>query len=299
MRPAESQHILNPPFRARKIFFGSLAAHFLTFVLPMLLAALMEWMRPEKPEDLTVNLVDDPSVGPVVAHETTRLPPSPVPEPKVNPPPIPPKPVPPDEPVLADLPIPPPPEPVLTDLPAPALPPKPRPKAPPEPRIKLPKIAKNTKPATPPKPDRKLENTRKTGIKSGSLKNQDIPIGGKDAGQKYGDKHSDTPDGGPRNDARNAALLGKYLKNLWDPFTPAWGLVKDTARPEVEIWLEVSGDGRLLTARIVRPSGSAVMDRAAMRFLESLRSQTLPRPKDGRTWGHNFILRIPEPRSGG
>ena len=107
------------------MFYGSLAGHVLVFVIPMLVMALADWLRPELPENLTINLVDEPSTGPKVAQTTTRLPPSPKPPEKVNPPPVPPSPKPPKEPDIPDVtPMPAPPEPNLAALPMPK-PPKP------------------------------------------------------------------------------------------------------------------------------------------------------------------------------
>lgn len=281
MRPAESQNILQPPHRARKVFCFSLAGHLLLVVLPLLLGVLADWLHPQDREDLTVNLVDEPSVGPEVAPQTTRLPPSPTPEPEVNPPPVPPKPAP-QEPEIADLPKPAPPEPEVADLPVPA-PPKPKPKkAPPEPAFDLPKVVK-PKPATPPPQDRKLTDSRKTGVRTGERKDPRIPISGKETSQRYGEKASDSPDGGKRNDARYAAMLGAFLKARWSAYVPARAQLGD-AKPEVTVLLAISGDGRLLEARIERPSGNAAMDSAVTRLLNDLRTQILPKSPDGRPW---------------
>ena len=281
MRPADSQHILQPPRRGRKVFCFSLAGHFLLAVLPFLLGVLADWLHPRVREELTVNLVDEPSTAPEVAPQTTRLPPSPKPEPKVNPPPVPPKPAPP-EPKIADLPVPVPPEPKIADLPMPA-PPKKKPvkKPPAEPKIDLPKIVKKPKPAAPPQQDRRLTDSRKVGVRTGERKNPDIPIGAKDTGQKYAPKASDTPDGGKRNDERYAAMLGMFLKSRWSACVPARAQLGD-AKPEVTVQLTIAGDGRLLNARIEKPSGNAAMDGAVARLLNELRTQRMPKPADGR-----------------
>lgn len=287
MKVQESQAVLQPAQRTKKVFYVSLGGHIALIFVPMLLMAVMNLFAPDAPEELTVNLVDEPSTGPVVAPETTRLPPSPEPEPEVNPPPVPPAPVPP-EPEIADLPTPAPPEPVITDLPTPV----PQIKAPPEPVIPdLPKVVKTQKPkkTPPPNPDRTLHNTRKVGVRTGSQTNKDIAIGKKDAAQRYGERFSNTPNGGKRNDARYAARLGAFLKIRWSGFVPARAQLGD-AKPEVVVMLAVSGDGRLLEARIERPSGNPAMDNAVKRLLESLRGQILPRSPDGRPWRDRVIF---------
>ena len=141
--------MLQPAERTRKVFYVSLGVHTALLFVPLLLMLAAKLFAPDPLEELTVNLVDEPSSGPVVAAETTRLPPAPKPEENVNPPPVPPAPAPP-EPELTDVPpVPAPPEPVLADLP---LPPVPKlPKAPPEPKLKLPKVVKQKKkPSVPP-----------------------------------------------------------------------------------------------------------------------------------------------------
>ena len=215
----------------------------LAVFLPLLVGLVADWFQPNVREDLTVNLVDEPSVGPEVAPQTTRLPPSPTPEPEVNPPPVPPTP------------------------------------APPEPKIDLPKVVK-PKPAAPPQ-DRKLTDSRKTGVRTGERKDPNIPISGKETSQRYGEKSSDSPDGGKRNDERYAALLGAFLKIRWSAYVPARAQLGD-AKPEVTVRLTISGDGRLLDARIEKPSGNAAMDGAVARLLEALRTQPLPKSPDGR-----------------
>jgi len=50
------------------------------------------------------------------------------------------------------------------------------------------------------------------------------------------------------------------------------------------VLLAISGDGRLLEARIERPSGNAAMDSAVTRLLNDLRTQILPKSPDGRPW---------------
>ena len=235
----------------------------LAVILPLLFGVVADWFRPEDREELTVNLMDEPSVAPEVAPQTTRLPPAPTPEPEI-----------------ADLPQPPPPEPEIANLPAPE-PPKPKlPKAPPEPKFELPKVVK-PKPAAPPPQDRKLTDSRKTGVRTGERKNPDIPIGKRDTGQRYGEKPSDTPQGGPRNDARYAAMLSVFLKARWNTYVPVRAQL-GAARPEVEVWLRISGEGKLLDARITRPSGNAMMDGAVTRMLNDLRRQPMPVPGNRR-----------------
>lgn len=282
--------MLQPAERTRKIFYVSLGIHIVLLFVPLLVMALMSLFEPDPPEDLTVNLVDDPSTGPVVAAETTRLPPSPKPEAEVNPPPIPPKPAPP-EPELPDVPpVPAPPEPELADLPAPPVPP--RVKAPPEPELDLPKVVKKPpkkRPVVPPDTDRTLRNTRKVGVRTGSQTNKDIAIGKRDAAQRYGEKFSNTPNGGRRNEARYAALLGAFLKVRWSAFVPARAQLGDE-KPEVVVLIAISGDGRLLEARIEKPSGNAAMNNAVNRLLETLKTQQLPRSPDGRVWRNRVIF---------
>lgn len=280
--------MLQPVERTRKVFYVSLGVHTALLFVPLLLMLAAKLFAPDPQEELTVNLVDEPSTGPVVAAETTRLPPAPKPEENVNPPPVPPAPAPP-EPELTDVPpVPAPPEPVLADLP---LPPVPKlPEAPPEPKLKLPKVVKTKKkPSVPPETDRTLRNTRKVGVRTGSQTNKDIAIGKKDAAQRYGERFSNTPNGGRRNNARYAALLGAYLKMRWTPFVPARAQLGDD-KPEVVVFISISGDGKLLQARIEKPSGNPAMDHAVKRLLESLKMQTFPRSPDGQGWSNRVIF---------
>ena len=287
MNNQEYQAIFQPAERTRKVFYVSLAAHIALIFVPLLLRLIMGLFEPAPPEDLTVNLVDDPSTGPVVAAQTTRLPPAPEPEENVNPPPVPPTPAPP-EPELADvLPTPAPPEPEVGELPSPPV--RKMPKAPPEPKVKLPKVVKRKKTAVTPDTDRTLRNTRKVGVRTGSQTNKDIPIGKRDTAQRYGEKFSNTPNGGRRNEARYAALLGAFLKMRWTPFVPARAQLGDE-KPEVVVFISISGDGRLLGARIERPSGNPAMDNAVMRLLEALKMQTFPRSPDGKPWSNRVIF---------
>lgn len=287
MKIQDSQALLQPAERTRKVFYVSLGVHAVLIIVPLFIMLIMSLLEPDPPEDLTVHLVDDPSTGPVVAPQTTRLPPSPKPEPEVNPPPVPPTPAPP-EPELPDvMPVPVPAEPVLTDLPVP--PAEPRPRVPAEPRLKLPKVAKKKKTAAPPDPDRTLRNTRKVGVRTGSQTNKDIAVGKRDAAQRYGEKFSNTPDGGRRNEARYTALLGAFLKVRWSPFVPARAQLGES-KPEVVVYLVISGEGRLQEARIEKPSGNPAMDHAVERLLETLKTQQLPRSPDGRVWRNRVIF---------
>ena len=267
MKVRDSQTILQPAERTRKVFYISLGVHTVLIFVPLLLMLIMKLFEPAPPEDLTVNLVDDPSTGPVVAAQTTRLPPAPKPEENVNPPPIPPTPAPP-EPELPDV------------MPVPA---------PPEPKLQLPKVVKKKKPAVPPDTDRTLRNTRRVGVRTGSQTNKDIAIGKKDAAQRYGEKFSNTPDGGRRNEARYTALMGAFLKMRWTPFVPARAQLGDD-KPEVVVFLSISGDGKLQAARIEKPSGNPAMDNAVLRLLESLKIQTLPKSPDGKPWSSRVIF---------
>ena len=281
--------------RQRRIFWISLAVHlFLVFLI-------LADFKGSSAEEFSVNLVEEPSSGPAVAAETVRLPPSPDPDENVNPPPAPP------EPEVADLPpVPAPPEPEIADLPMP-MPETKKPDTPPEPKISLPQVPKRVKavaepkinlPAVPVKTgtlarslpsDRVLKNTSKVGVRTGSQTNKDIPIGSRDAAQRYGEKFSDTPNGGRNSDARYAAVLGVFLKAQWSSYTPARAQLGD-GKPEVTVWLAISGDGRLLEARIEKPSGNAGMDQAVARLLEALKRQQLPKSPDGSVWRNRVIF---------
>jgi len=287
VRPEDSQKILHPPEHSRKIFCWSLTGHVVLIFSPMLIMAVADMLTP-KAEDLSVNLVDDPSTGPVVAQETQRLPPSPKPDDNVNPPPVPPVPPPPEPQIPDVMPTPPPPEPMLADLPMPMPREKKLPEAPPEPALQLPKYVKK-KTAPPPDPDRTLKDTRKIGQRTGSQTNPDIAIGKRDTAQRYGEKFSNTPNGGDRSNTRYAALLGAFLKIRWSAMTPPRALLGD-AKPEVTVYLHISGDGRLIEARIERPSGNSAMDSAVQRLLESLKTQQLPRSPDGESWQNRVIF---------
>lgn len=285
---------LSPPGRGKRIFVNSLISHILVFIVPLLWVMLMDQFNPPE-ETFSVNVVDEPSVGPVTGPVTTRLPPSEKPTPEAEPDPTPaPEPTP-------DLPTPEPtpalPEPAPPSLPEPTIKtpfPVPQP-----PKRKEPKLSLPTPPRPPtPKPvkakntnassdnSRRLTNNKKKGGRTGSNFNDQVPIGKADVAQKFGEKFSNTPQGGPDRASRYSALLATFLKTQWQAFVPSRADLGDS-RPTVLVSISIAGNGTVLEARIVRSSGVAAMDIAARRMLDSLKR--VPAPLDGKPWKHDNI----------
>ncbi len=284
---------LSPPGRSKRILVNVFILHVLVVAFPLGWVMLMDQFdTPE--ETFSINIVDTPSVGPVTGPVTTRRAPSdnPGPEPVAPLPDTAPPPPPVAEPVVT-LPDAPKPQPVAE--PTVALP-SPRPAARPEPKITLPKVPVQAKPAaqtgkntpknTAASDDRRLTNQKKPGGGGGSNTNSDVPIGKEDVAQKFGEKFSNTAQGGPDKATRYAGILGMFLKTQWQIYVPSRADL-GSGNPTVKIMLSVSGSGQVLEAKIIRPSGVPAMDLAAARLLSELKR--VPAPLDGKPWKHDNI----------
>lgn len=275
---------LSPPGRSKRILANVLIIHVLVIALPLGWVLLMAQFT-DRDETFSINIVDTPSVGPVTAEITTRTKPAEKPAPEPVPEPAPELPAPAPEPVV-DLPPVPTPKPVaepVVNLPAP------RPAAKPEPKVALPSPPK---PPAPPNKNasksaddsRKLTNQKVKG--GGSNNNPDVPIGKIDAAQKFGEKFSNTAQGGPDKMSQYAGMLSMFLKAQWQNFVPSRADL-GSSRPKVQIMLSISGTGQVLEAKIMRSSGVAAMDAAAARLLAELKK--VPAPPDGKPWQHDNI----------
>ncbi len=280
---------LSPPGRSRRIFFNVLILHILAVFVPLLILYMRGFFKPEDPA-FTVNLVETPSTGPVTGPETQRLPPAPEPTPESNPDPAP-------EP-LPELPVPAPQqpqprpvaEPVVPNLPMPM--PRP-PKTVREPQLTLPQVPVTKKEPVKKPPrrsadnSRKLSDSRKKTPRTGNNTNELVPIGKADVAQKFGDRFSNTPQGGPNRADSYAGTLAAFLKMQWATYVPSRAQLGDR-KPEVKIALTIAGNGNVISARIVQASGVPAMDAAVRRMLGELRR--FPAPPNGKTWSHQDIV---------
>lgn len=257
--------------RRRRLLAGSVVGHVLVVLLPLAVMLFDRWFGPE-PELESINIEEMPSVGPEVAPETTRLPPEPEPtppEPEPTPPePTPPEPAPVTEPEL-ELPE----VPEIISEPDLDLPKPPKqPVAIKEPKIKLPPVPKT----------RELTDKKKPKPQTGRNDNPLVPVGPKETAQTHGEKPSNTAQGGPNRSDRYTALISQFLKVKWQEYSPSLANMRSDA--SVGVRLSISPGGRLLSWSITRSSGNAEMDAAAKRLLEHLKTTSLPKNPDGKTW---------------
>jgi TonB family protein len=70
--------------------------------------------------------------------------------------------------------------------------------------------------------------------------------------------------------------VGAYLYQLWD--TPDKSLLNGK-HPEVKIQLNIAANGKLLNARILKPSGITAMDKSVQKLLQKVKY--LPAPSNG------------------
>ncbi len=240
--------------------------------------------------------------------EPMRLPPDPAPpEPA---PPSPPDPAPPDpapappepEPPSPPDPAPPEPSPVLPDaithvpmrepenVKLPAVVPKAKPAVRyVEPSVKLPRIvpkAADTGKQSPLRPAAATSSVAMNTGRTGTNTNPLIPIGNREVGTVKGAPNNVPPGGGKlAEDTGFGERVGQYLKLQWQE--PPRSLLGGKF-PEATIELVIDAEGRVLTGRILRPSGISAMDESVERLLRALR--TVPRPGDGRTHTRTFLL---------
>ncbi len=223
-------------------------------------------------DELNINLVDEPSVGPKVAPVTTRREYSPEPPKESAPAPIPE----PEAPDLPDLP------PVPATPPAPA---EPNFNAPPLPaprKVSEPKVARLPRPPRR-NTTRKLTTTKTTVRKTGTNNNEFVPIGKEDLAQMFGEKPSNTPQGGPKTDAGYKQKFAAYLKMHWPNYQPSraeLGNAWEKREFRVRIDLHIDGSGRTVSWQLRSSTGNAVMDRAIMRMFENLTQ--FPAPDGGK-----------------
>ncbi len=280
MRETEYNYSHSAAGYAKIIFIAVLILHVLAVAVPFLLGL----KNPEMPEELNINLVDEPSVGPNAGPVTTRKEYSPEPPQEAAPEPVPepeipdvPEPKMPKMPEMPQMP-PPPPVPAEPNLKLPPLPPKKTVKQPKFNR-KLPK--KNTPPRRPAKrqaQSRKLTTVKK-GRNTGSNSNEFVPIGKEDLAQMFGKKPSNTPQGGPKSKTDYTGKLVGFLKLHWQTYAPSRAELGD-AEPEAAVEIAIDGSGNVVEAGIIKPSGNPRFDNAVRRMLGELRKY--PAPDDGK-----------------
>lgn len=248
-------------------------------------------LKPEKKENAFRVKLGEPELnsGPVVGppEKTPDEPPAPPEPPAPEPPaPTPPAPEPPAPPA------PEPPAPVIPSKPAPKEPtvpkvkPKPKPKVKPKPKAK-PKPKPKVKPKQQPrkKPQKKDDgvyrpkntNNQKIGTGYNRQNNARIPVGSRNAAQKYGDKFDNRAPGGGASESmeRYGKNLVRYLKSRWTypPKSLLGGKI-----PSVHIELDIAPNGRVLGKRIIKRSGVNAMDQSIERMLDQL--EQVPSPPD-------------------
>lgn len=278
----QNRNQLRSTTRERGLFVCMVVLHFFAVLLPYALISFGFWELKKEEAELSINLVDEPSVGPKVAPVTTRLEYAPEPPKDAAPEPIP-EPDIPDLPDLPDVPTPPPPsEPSFEVPPLPAPPAPSRPKPVKEPTFNAPKMPKK-KPSKPAKPrktpsDRRMTTT-KTGRKTGRNNNDLVPIGKDDLAQMFGKKSSNTPQGGPKPQADYSGKLVGFLKMHWQSYAPSRAELGSSRKFETRVEIALDGSGRVIEAKITRSSGNARMDEAVRRMLSSLRQYPAPEDK--------------------
>ncbi len=123
------------------------------------------------------------------------------------------------------------------------------------------------------------QQTGPIGDGGGTNTNRNVPIGRQDRGQAYGPPDNRTPAGGAKNDSlmKYGLSLGDYLKTRWEE--PSRSLLEGRL-PEVLIEVTIAADGRVLSSRILKPSGITAMDASVRRMLDAL--DRVPTPPSGR-----------------
>ena len=235
-------------------------------------------------------------------------PPPPPPEPQVTPPP---KPQPPEPVVSPPQPTPQPPEPQVTPPPKPQpaepvvkhRPKKPQPKEPKvknrpkKPQPKEPKVKNRPRKPQPPEPQ--VRNRKNRQNRSSTHKPQNTKAKQKNSGvyqpanngqkfdpkKKYGPPNSrgSNPNAppskqpGPGDDpAKNQKWYEKVSGDVYNCWTPPEGVFWKGAPPQATVELYVAADGRVLSSRLVTPSGNARMDATIRQMLSALNRVTPP-----------------------
>lgn len=264
------------PRTSKRIFKGVLTAHIIFIFIPLIWVCVGDWFTPKPPDVLSVTFTVMPKTFGAL-NMSAGHPPSG--DPGV---PGPPEPTPPS-PVKTEVSEPTPHEPVVT-------PPKP---LPPEPRVidlqkkvkqkiqqqkKQQEIAeKNAKKAEEDKKFKaataadlaKMINDKRVG-KAGA--------GGYGKGPGTGQAPPGPIGYGGRGIGDSAPYeqgLGFYLKQYWD--TPEKRLL-GSKLPEVTVQINISADGRIISYRILKPSGNQLMDDSVERLFMSVKQ--VPPPPD-------------------
>jgi len=290
----------------RGIFVFSLSAHFMLVLLPYILFLVFnylnpplvvtkvslvdsppnEWDRPSlHPDENNPNpIFDEPKLGDIPelssVPDIPELPPEPQPEP---PAPEPPKPEPPKPPEPKPEPKPDP-KPVVVETPKP----KPESPKPPEKKPEPPKSTLLRPEDIKTTGNRRVTNTNPTPTRpvttasnTSNKNNQAVLDAVREMGSPTGNKNSTLTPGGAggakgvvsKDFADYYVAVDRYLRPLWNP--PGEDVLGG-ARPFVEIAFKVDDKGRILSKRIVRKSGIAVMDASVEQLLSTL--TVLPKP---------------------
>ena len=123
----------------------------------------------------------------------------------------------------------------------------------------------------------KNTNNQKIGTGYNRQNNARIPVGSRNAAQKYGDKFDNRPPGGGASESmeRYGKNLVRYLKSRWT--YPPKSLLGGKM-PSVRIELDIAPNGRVLGKRIIKRSGVNAMDQSIERMLDQL--EQVPSPPD-------------------
>ena len=248
-----------------------IALHLAIFVIPGIIYAIVTWLQPDKVLVSKVVLVDSlpnehtaPSRNPGEAAEPQND--------FVQPPDVP------DIPEVREVEVPPKPKKVPQEKPRPK-PVKTEKTVPAEKKIPKPEKKSSWKPLD--AKDIKIQKNPNAGKKTPTIQKKngsfsklagEIRSGAK-AGGAGGPMGKYSPDA---NDYYSN--VGAYLRMKWvdQPDVSALG----GRRPVVEVQFHISPDGRILSTKILKPSGVAVMDASVQRFLRSLTRIPAPPRKD-------------------
>ncbi len=285
----------------RRILPWVIAIHVLFLLGPLALSFISQFFSPPKENAFKVKLgADEPSHAPEVGMPERKRPSPEPPAPEPEPAPEPPAPEPPapEPPAPKQEPAPEPPAPKPQPKPQPK--PKPKPKAKPKPKKQEKPKKQPVKKTAPKKTVQKPVQPKRTGRPKnveeaqkqvfqggGSNFNPNVPIGTRDRGQAFGKQDNKTPMGG-QDQAMQAYLegVGKYLKTRWAE--PSKAFIGDT-HPQVLIEISIGADGRVLSWKILKPSGNHQMDDSVKRMLEHL--DRVPAPSKGAVTGE-FIMQV-------
>lgn len=264
------------PRTSKRIFKGVLTAHIIFIFIPLIWVCVSDWFAPTPPDVLRIDLPDMPKKFGALNIPAGHPPSG---DPGV---PGPPEPTPPS-PVKTEVSEPAPHEPVVT-------PPKP---LPPEPRVidlqkkVKQKIQQKKQQEIAEKNAKKAEEDKK--FKAATAADLAKMINDKRVGKAgaggfgKGPGTGQAPPGpigyGGRGTGEFSAPyeqgLGFYLKQYWD--TPEKRLL-GSKLPEVTVQINISADGRIISYRILKPSGNQLMDDSVERLFMTVKQ--VPPPPD-------------------